>query len=435
MLGTAMKTPGHPMAASCFAAIGVLSALALALVAPVASQAGEDPGTRKAESQRLLGRLRAAGSEAEVPKERGAGPPAAVAEAARAAGRAYPGSGANLIGVRPDRAPGGGNLEVAPPPTKTRGSGDEAGVRIFRENVDRVLLLMTEEGFGAGILLGARDQILTNNHVVGHHPQIMVFFPAPGGGMPDEDAGRLARVTSVAPDKDLALLRLVDSDDARSPAQLGELSSIQVGSAVYAIGHPQEEVWTFTTGTVSQIRRDYEWMGRHRATVIQTQTPINPGNSGGPLFNERGEIVGVNSFMRADAVGLNFAVAADEIARFLENPPPPAATGEPEAGGAFDPRPRRRYDGDGDGRVDTYEFDRNGDGIADLWLYDEDGDGQPEAMGFDSNGNGVPDTVGYDRTGDGVPNLYHRDLNEDGIPDAFGVDYDGDGVVDRTGRL
>jgi hypothetical protein len=53
--------------------------------------------------------------------------------------------------------------------------------------------------------------------------------------------------------------------------------------------------------------------------VIQTQTPINPGNSGGPLLSDDGKIVGVNSFIRKDAEGLNFAVAAKEISYFLRN--------------------------------------------------------------------------------------------------------------------
>jgi hypothetical protein len=59
--------------------------------------------------------------------------------------------------------------------------------------------------------------------------------------------------------------------------------------------------------------------GPHRATVIQTQTPINPGNSGGPLLSADGKIVGVNSFKATEAEGLNFALAADDIAFFLRN--------------------------------------------------------------------------------------------------------------------
>jgi Trypsin-like peptidase domain len=85
------------------------------------------------------------------------------------------------------------------------------------------------------------------------------------------------------------------------------------------------EAWTFTRGIVSQFRPAYEWSGgpgeyKHVATVIQTQTPINPGNSGGPLLTEDGKIVGVNAFITRRSEGLNFAIAANELRFFLENP-------------------------------------------------------------------------------------------------------------------
>jgi hypothetical protein len=89
---------------------------------------------------------------------------------------------------------------------------------------------------------------------------------------------------------------------------------------VHAIGHPSGEVWTYTTGTISQIRPNYEWTAdgfTHRSTVIQTQTAINAGNSGGPLLNDEAEIIGINSFRR-EGEGLNYAVAADTVEQFLK---------------------------------------------------------------------------------------------------------------------
>jgi hypothetical protein len=106
------------------------------------------------------------------------------------------------------------------------------------------------------------------------------------------------------------------------PLQISS-QDIEVGADVRAIGHPNGENWTYTKGIVSSVRPDYEWSAGpgdpHRATVIQTQTPIDPGNSGGPLLSDDGKIVGVNSFIRKDAEGLNFAVAAKEISYFLGN--------------------------------------------------------------------------------------------------------------------
>jgi S1-C subfamily serine protease len=76
---------------------------------------------------------------------------------------------------------------------------------------------------------------------------------------------------------------------------------------------PTGEAWTYTTGVISQYRRAYEWQAegdpiKHKADIIQTQTPINPGNSGGPLLGDTGNLIGVNSF-KASGEGLNFAVS------------------------------------------------------------------------------------------------------------------------------
>jgi Trypsin-like peptidase domain len=93
-----------------------------------------------------------------------------------------------------------------------------------------------------------------------------------------------------------------------------------VGLDAHAIGHPTGEAWTYTKGIISQYRLGFEWQAKggikHKADVIQTQTPINPGNSGGPLFGASGALIGVNSFKEAGE-GLNFAVSVDEVKKFL----------------------------------------------------------------------------------------------------------------------
>src|SRR6516164_7639410 len=83
-------------------------------------------------------------------------------------------------------------------------------------------------------------------------------------------------------------------------------------------------VWTYTTGIISQYRQAYEWQAKddpikHKADVIQTQTPINPGNSGGPLLSDSGSLIGVNSF-KYDGEGLNFAVSVEEVRKFIGRP-------------------------------------------------------------------------------------------------------------------
>src|SRR5262249_45680196 len=119
----------------------------------------------------------------------------------------------------------------------------------------------------------------------------------------------------------LALVAVETPPLGFGPLEVAKMDSVAIGSDVHAIGHPTGESWTYTKGVVSQIRRDYSWKAEdgveHKADLIQTQTPINPGNSGGPLLNDLGQIVGVNSFKSTDSEGLNFAVAASEVQRFL----------------------------------------------------------------------------------------------------------------------
>src|SRR5262249_16996406 len=102
---------------------------------------------------------------------------------------------------------------------------------------------------------------------------------------------------------------------------LGDIGEVEVGQDVHAIGHPEGEVWTYTTGIISKVRPRYQWTGAdkvsHQSTVIQTQTALNPGNSGGPLLNDPPEVIGINSF-RGEGEGLNYAVAVDVVKSFLQ---------------------------------------------------------------------------------------------------------------------
>ena len=206
---------------------------------------------------------------------------------------------------------------------RSRGPRD---ISLFRESAPSVVLIKTKDGLGSGSLL-KDNTILTSLHVVGTERQVtIVFKPSDPGGRLTNDEVSSADVIKVDRQRDLALLRpkSLPSHPIR-PLDVSPLDSIEVGSDVFAIGHPTGDAWTFTKGIVSQFRPDYEWSAgpgqdQHRATVIQTQTPINPGNSGGPLLAEDGKIVGVNAFKNRDAEGLNFAVAANELRLFLANP-------------------------------------------------------------------------------------------------------------------
>jgi S1-C subfamily serine protease len=195
---------------------------------------------------------------------------------------------------------------------------------LFKSQSPSVVLIMTEDGLGSGSLISADGLILTNKHVVGDNKKVGVFFK------PDKDTVKVLRealilgeVVKIDDVTDLALVKVKNVPQGRIPIKFGGDDDIGIGLDVHAIGHPKGEYWTYTKGVISQYRPDFEWQSeenkpKHKATVIQTQTPINPGNSGGPLFLDSGVLVGVNSFKNSNAEGLNFAVSIDVVKEFIK---------------------------------------------------------------------------------------------------------------------
>jgi S1-C subfamily serine protease len=162
---------------------------------------------------------------------------------------------------------------------------------------------------GTGFVISADGDILTNNHVVA--PEEM------GGRVADEIMVLLddkrqfkARVVARDPATDVALLH-IDARGPLAPALLGDSDKLEVGEWVVAIGEPYGLSSTVTAGIVSaKGRRGDELGGFNNGywDFIQTDAAINPGNSGGPLYNMRGEVVGINTAINAKAQGLAFAV-------------------------------------------------------------------------------------------------------------------------------
>jgi S1-C subfamily serine protease len=201
----------------------------------------------------------------------------------------------------------------------TRGEKD---VGRYKQSASAVVIVFTDKSFGSGAIIDSKGWIITNWHVVGANHEVHVALKPKDGSEPSKDLIYSATVERIDEVADLALLRMHQPPKSLSVFKLGSPSALNVGQDVYAIGHPQSEVWTYTKGIISQIRNNYEWSGlngvTHRARVIQTQTPINPGNSGGPLLDDGGRLVGINSFGRSGSEGLNYAVAVDEIQGLLQ---------------------------------------------------------------------------------------------------------------------
>ena len=137
-----------------------------------------------------------------------------------------------------------------------------------------------------------------------------------------------------------------------SYAPLERQESIEVGQTVFAIGNPLGLERTLSQGVISTTRRSFDGL-----TYIQTDAAVNPGNSGGPLFNTRGEVVGITNMGIIFGEGLNFAIPVRYVKDFLRNREAFAYAKEnPNSGHHYHQPPTRRRYGvapvlrDGDGR-------------------------------------------------------------------------------------
>lgn len=163
------------------------------------------------------------------------------------------------------------------------------------------------QGLGSGFVIDKDGHILTNAHVVdGAQGTISVSF--------SNDERVEAQVIGVDNATDVALLRVDLPASALTVVPLGDSTSVVVGEPVVAIGNPFGQDRTVTSGIVSAVARQIEAPNGFGINgVIQTDAAINQGNSGGPLFDMRGQVIGINSQIYTGGtgggnVGLGYAV-------------------------------------------------------------------------------------------------------------------------------
>ena len=170
---------------------------------------------------------------------------------------------------------------------------------------------------GSGFVIKHKGKlkIITNWHVIEGADSLSVWVKP--DKMVDENfliteiESYNAKLIKVNKTKDLAMLETERLPIKVKAASYGKFSNSLIGKTSFAIGHPEGLLWSFTSGMIGQVRPDYVWRykgSRHKANVIQTGAPINPGNSGGPLFNKKGELIGINTFT-SEGENLNFAIA------------------------------------------------------------------------------------------------------------------------------
>ena len=163
-------------------------------------------------------------------------------------------------------------------------------------------------GSGSGLIVDSDGHIVTNNHVIGDAHEIEVRF--------SDKTKLIAHVVGKDPDTDLALLK-VTTDRPLPSARFGDSAGVKVGQWVLAVGNPFGLDRTVTLGVVSGIGRENINLSRYE-NFIQTDASINPGNSGGPLFNLRGEVIGINTAIINFAQGIGFAIPSNMAKQVIE---------------------------------------------------------------------------------------------------------------------
>lgn len=161
-------------------------------------------------------------------------------------------------------------------------------------------------GQGSGFIVDEAGYVITNNHVVDGARKIRIGFEN-GDTYDAKLIGSDAKI-------DIALLK-IDAGKPLPTVKLGKSSDLKVGQWVVAIGNPFGLDYTVTAGIVSAMSRNIG-AGPYD-DFIQTDASINPGNSGGPLFNMRGEVIGVNTAIVRHGQGIGFAVPIDMVTSVL----------------------------------------------------------------------------------------------------------------------
>lgn len=157
-------------------------------------------------------------------------------------------------------------------------------------------------GQGSGFIISPAGDILTNAHVVGGADRVTVTL---------KDGRRFEGVVEGEDSiTDLAVVKIEAGDGALPAATLGNSDNVRVGDWAIAVGNPLGLDNTVTLGIVSTLKRSSASVGipDKRLDFIQTDAAINPGNSGGPLLDQTGAVIGINTAIRADAMGIGFAI-------------------------------------------------------------------------------------------------------------------------------
>lgn len=186
---------------------------------------------------------------------------------------------------------------------------------LVREFGEGVVQVETPSGTGSGFVINDDGYFVTNNHVIEGETRIsVVLYQQTDTGLVRK---RIEDVEIVAlnPFVDLALLKIPPQKGLKlRPVYLGSLDDLNVGDGVFAVGNPLGLERSVSQGIISTLNRNFEGL-----IYLQTDAAINPGNSGGPLFNLKGEVVGVTNMGFRGTDNLGFAIPITYVRDFLRN--------------------------------------------------------------------------------------------------------------------
>jgi serine protease Do len=165
-----------------------------------------------------------------------------------------------------------------------------------------------QKGTGTGFIIDDSGLIITNHHVVREADRVLVKL--------NDGREFKAVIQGTDPETDLALLK-IDADKLTA-LPLGDSDKLRPGDPVIAIGNPLEYEYSVTAGIISARGRKV-YNNPPFEQYIQTDAAINRGNSGGPLLNLSGEVIGVNTIIRADGRGISFAVPSNIVRKIAQH--------------------------------------------------------------------------------------------------------------------
>jgi serine protease Do len=200
-----------------------------------------------------------------------------------------------------------------------------------------VVLVKTAAGLGSGFFINKKGYLVTNFHVIAGEKHISVTQFLQEGKILRRIVHKEVEIVATAPFHDLAVLRIKEFDTDITPVVFAPEEDLSIGETVFAIGNPLGLERTVTEGVLSQTHRNFGGI-----LYLQVDAPVNPGNSGGPLFNARGQVIGIINMGVPSMEGLNFAVPAmhpkyilDHIDAFAYD------AANPESGFVYPDPPRR----------------------------------------------------------------------------------------------